>query len=53
MLFRSREDLAALAGTAKETLIRTLSDFRSEGLVEVNDGQIRPVKIERLRELPN
>ncbi len=34
----SRDDLAALAGTAKETLIRTLSDFKSEGLIEV-DGK--------------
>ncbi len=29
-----REDLASLAGTAKETLIRTLTDFKNEGLIE-------------------
>ncbi len=34
----SRDDLAATAGTAKETLIRTLSDFRNEGLIAI-DGQ--------------
>lgn len=30
----SREDLATLIGTAKETVIRLLSDFKSEGIVE-------------------
>lgn len=34
----SREDLASLAGTAKETLIRTLSDLKSEGVIEI-DGK--------------
>lgn len=36
----SREDLAAIAGTAKETLIRTLSDFRSEGLLAIKGKTI-------------
>jgi len=36
----SREDLANIAGTATESLIRTLSDFRSEKLIEIRDGQI-------------
>ncbi len=36
----SRDDLAALAGTAKETLIRTLSDFKSEGLIEITTQSI-------------
>lgn len=48
-----REDLAALAGTAKETLIRTLTDFRESGLVEIHDGVIRISKIEQLRGMPN
>jgi CRP-like cAMP-binding protein len=38
-----RDDLASLAGTAKETLIRTLADFRGEGLVET-DGRTVVVK---------
>lgn len=29
----TREDLAGMVGTAKETLIRTMSDFREEGLI--------------------
>ncbi len=36
----SREDIANIAGTATESLIRTLSDFRSEKLIEIKDGYI-------------
>lgn len=36
----SRDDLAHLAGTAKETLIRTLSDFKSEGLISTSGKTI-------------
>jgi CRP/FNR family transcriptional regulator, cyclic AMP receptor protein len=36
----SREDLANIAGTATESLIRTLSDFRSEKLIDIKDGNI-------------
>jgi CRP-like cAMP-binding protein len=48
-----REDLAALAGTAKETLIRTLTDFKNEGLIDIHDGVITIMKIDRLRNMPN
>lgn len=48
-----REDLAALAGTAKETLIRTLTDFKNEGLVDITDGVVMVLKMEKLRGLPN
>lgn len=36
----SREDLANIAGTATESLIRTLGDFKSEKLIEIKDGCI-------------
>lgn len=36
----SREDLANIAGTATESLIRTLSDFKAEKLIEIKDGFI-------------
>ncbi|GIV34534.1 MAG: transcriptional regulator [Chitinophagales bacterium] len=35
-----REDLASIVGTAKESLIRTLSDFKSEGLIDIEDKAI-------------
>jgi len=37
----SREDLATIVGTATESLIRTLSDLRGEGLIEVQGRDIR------------
>jgi CRP/FNR family cyclic AMP-dependent transcriptional regulator len=48
-----REDLAALAGTVKETLVRTLTDFKNEGLIEIKDGVLNIMKVDRLRGLPN
>jgi CRP-like cAMP-binding protein len=36
----SRESLANIAGTATESLVRTLSDFRNEGLIDIRDGAI-------------
>lgn len=37
----NRESLANIAGTAKESLIRTLSEFKNEHLIEINkDGNI-------------
>jgi DNA-binding response OmpR family regulator len=36
----SRENLANIAGTATESLIRTLSDFKSEKLIDIKDGNI-------------
>lgn len=47
-----REDLASLAGTAKETTIRTLSDFKSEGLININHHEISILDIEGLNKMP-
>ena len=40
MIQISREDLANIVGTATESLIRTLSDFKGEKLIEINEGKI-------------
>jgi CRP-like cAMP-binding protein len=48
-----REDLAAIAGTAKETLVRTLSDFKNEGLIDIRNGQVVILAVEKLRNMPN
>ena len=48
----SREDLASLAGTAKETLIRTLSDFKSEGYIEIDGSKIKVMDIKKLQSMP-
>ncbi|MBT8234442.1 MAG: response regulator [Saprospiraceae bacterium] len=47
-----REDLASLAGTAKETTIRTISDFKSEGFIEIQNGKIEVVDIKALENIP-
>ena len=48
-----REDLAAMVGTAKESVIRTISDFRKEGLINVEGGVITIVDKKSLERLPN
>lgn len=46
----SRDDLAAMVGTATESLIRTLSEFRHDGLIEMTPANgIRVVVAEKLR----
>ncbi|WP_266366412.1 response regulator [Tellurirhabdus rosea] len=37
----SRDDLASIVGTATESLIRTLSEFKQDKLIEIADGNIR------------
>jgi len=51
MLDISREDIAQYVGTATESLIRTLSDFKSEKLIEIKDGKIRITDLSRLNNL--
>lgn len=49
----SREDLANIAGTATESLIRTLSDFKSEKLISIQDGKITLLEEKKLASLFN
>ncbi len=49
----SREDLANIAGTATESLIRTLSDFKTEKLIEIKDGLIYIINEKKLAALIN
>jgi CRP-like cAMP-binding protein len=47
----SREDIAQYVGTATESLIRTLSDFKSEKLIDIKDGKIRITGLQKLENL--
>jgi CRP-like cAMP-binding protein/FixJ family two-component response regulator len=47
----SREDIAHYVGTATESLIRTLSDFKAEKLIEIKEGKISISNIEKLKNL--
>jgi CRP-like cAMP-binding protein len=49
----SRDDLANIAGTATESLIRTLSDFKNEKLIEIKDGKITIIAEKKLQNLFN
>jgi CRP/FNR family transcriptional regulator, cyclic AMP receptor protein len=49
----SRESLATIAGTATESLIRTLSEFRSEKIVDIKDGCITIINQKKLECLLN
>ncbi|TGE16561.1 response regulator [Hymenobacter elongatus] len=45
----SRDDMAALVGTAPESLIRTLSEFKADGLIELTPKNVRVLEPEKLR----
>jgi CheY-like chemotaxis protein/CRP-like cAMP-binding protein len=49
----SREDLANLAGTATETTIRTLSDFKDEKIIDIKGGLITFLNHEKLQQMRN
>jgi CRP-like cAMP-binding protein len=47
----SRDDLAKMVGTAAESVIRVLSDFKDEGLIETEGSKIKilqPAKLEKV-----
>src|SRR5574337_936547 len=52
-IYLSRENLAALAGTATESLIRTLTSFKAEHLIEIKDGRITILDYSRLERMAN
>jgi CRP-like cAMP-binding protein len=49
----TREDLSNVAGTSLETAIRTLSDFKEEGLIDITGGKIRFLELKKLESLRN
>ncbi|MBW8362675.1 MAG: response regulator [Kaistella sp.] len=49
----SRENLAAMAGMASETVSRILSDFKEEGLIDRTAGKIIILDVVRLQKMKN
>jgi CRP/FNR family cyclic AMP-dependent transcriptional regulator len=49
----SRENLANIAGTAKESLIRTISDFKDEKLIDIQGGTIIILNPKKLKQMIN
>ena len=52
-LTMSREDLASIVGASKETVIRTLSDFKDEKLIDINGGKITILNSDKLARMRN
>lgn len=49
----TRDNLASIAGTATESLIRTLTDFRSEKLIDIENNCIKILDEKKLEFLSN
>ena len=49
----SRDDLSGIVGASKETVIRTLSDFKEEGLVQISGSKITLIKPDKLATMRN
>jgi DNA-binding response OmpR family regulator len=47
----SRDDLSKMVGTAAESVIRVLSDFKDEGLIEVEGGKIKIIQRGKLEKV--
>jgi CRP-like cAMP-binding protein len=47
----SRDDLAKMVGTASESVIRVLSEFKDEGVIEIETGKIMIVEAEKLEKI--
>jgi CRP/FNR family transcriptional regulator len=48
MINLSREDLANFVGTATETLIRLLKEFKDDGLIEIHTRKIEILELQKL-----
>jgi CRP-like cAMP-binding protein/CheY-like chemotaxis protein len=49
----SRDDLAALSGTASETVSRTLTEFKNEGLIEKKGGTLKILNLDKMSKMRN
>ena len=47
----SRDDLAKIAGTASESVTRVLSDFKDEGLIEIENSKIKVMQRSKLEKI--
>lgn len=49
----SRDELAALAGTASETVSRTLTEFKNEGLIEKKGSVLTILNFDKISKMRN
>lgn len=50
-IFLTREELAGLVGTATESVIRLLSEFKKDKLIDLNKRKIKLLNIQKLKRL--
>ncbi|MCD6556913.1 MAG: Crp/Fnr family transcriptional regulator, partial [Bacteroidales bacterium] len=50
-IFLTREELAGLVGTATESVIRLLSEFKKTGLIELNKRKIKLLDLNKLKHI--
>lgn len=48
-----RDDLARIVGTAKESVIRMLTEFKEDGYISIKNSLITIIDVERLKEIPS
>lgn len=48
-----RDDLARMVGTAKESVIRMLTEFKNDGYIEISEGTIEILDLKKLSNLPS
>lgn len=49
----SRDDLSSIVGAAKETVIRMLTDFKEEGLIQISGSTITIINADKLLAMKN
>ena len=49
----SRDNLAAIVGVAKESLIRTLKDFEQESLINLTHNKVKVINLKKLETMVN
>lgn len=52
-LVLTREELANIIGTATESVIRLLSEFKSEGILELQGRKIKLINVSKLKKISN
>jgi CRP-like cAMP-binding protein len=50
-IFLTREELAGIVGTATESVIRLLSEFKKDNLLELNKRKIKLIDIQSLKRI--
>jgi CRP-like cAMP-binding protein len=48
-----RDDLARIVGTAKESVIRMLTEFKEDGYISIKNSLITVIDLEGLKDIPS